>query len=223
MSKFHPLDSRSGSARDARRDRAHLRRACRSCATAFRFVQGQHLTLRADIDGEDVRRSYSICSAVQDGDFAHCGEEGARAACSRPGPTSTCAPGQTIDVMPPMGHFNVPLDRRQPQALRRLRRRQRHHAAAVDRQDDAAVRAAQPVHAVLRQSLVERGDVQGGAGRPQGQLPRALQPGLRDEPRAAGHRDPERSHRRARRPTRCSSTGSTWPISIPRSSAVPTA
>lgn len=30
---------------------------------AFMFRQGQHLTLKADIDGEDVRRSYSLCSS----------------------------------------------------------------------------------------------------------------------------------------------------------------
>ncbi len=30
---------------------------------AYRFEPGQYLTLRATIDGEDVRRSYSICSA----------------------------------------------------------------------------------------------------------------------------------------------------------------
>src|SRR5207237_5637961 len=30
----------------------------------FRFTQGQHLTLRADSDDQDVRRSCSICSAV---------------------------------------------------------------------------------------------------------------------------------------------------------------
>ncbi|MBL4662424.1 MAG: 2Fe-2S iron-sulfur cluster binding domain-containing protein [Flavobacteriaceae bacterium] len=29
----------------------------------FAFRQGQHLTLKADIDGEDVRRSYSLCSS----------------------------------------------------------------------------------------------------------------------------------------------------------------
>ena len=27
----------------------------------FKFTQGQHLTLKADIDGQDIRRSYSIC------------------------------------------------------------------------------------------------------------------------------------------------------------------
>ena len=29
----------------------------------FQFTQGQHLTLKADIAGEDVRRSYSLCSS----------------------------------------------------------------------------------------------------------------------------------------------------------------
>ncbi|WP_298892257.1 1,2-phenylacetyl-CoA epoxidase subunit PaaE [uncultured Psychroserpens sp.] len=29
----------------------------------FKFNQGQHLTLKADINGEDVRRSYSLCSS----------------------------------------------------------------------------------------------------------------------------------------------------------------
>jgi len=30
---------------------------------AFKFRQGQHLTLKTDINGEDVRRSYSLCSS----------------------------------------------------------------------------------------------------------------------------------------------------------------
>ena len=81
----------------------------------FAFVQGQHLTLRALINDEDLRRSYSICSAVQDDTL--------RVAIKRTtgGRFSTWAndtlkPGMTIDVMPPMGHFNLPL---QPQQQRR--------------------------------------------------------------------------------------------------------
>jgi ring-1,2-phenylacetyl-CoA epoxidase subunit PaaE len=35
----------------------------------YRFVPGQYLTLRATIAGEDVRRSYSICSAPEDRDL----------------------------------------------------------------------------------------------------------------------------------------------------------
>jgi ring-1,2-phenylacetyl-CoA epoxidase subunit PaaE len=75
----------------------------------FAYQQGQHLTLRAMIEGEDVRRSYSICSAVQD--------EQLRVAIKRtPGglfsswANENLQAGATLEVMPPMGHFNVPLD-----------------------------------------------------------------------------------------------------------------
>ncbi|EPR72692.1 Phenylacetate-CoA oxygenase/reductase, PaaK subunit [Winogradskyella psychrotolerans RS-3] len=37
--------------------------------SAFKFRQGQHLTLKADINGEDVRRSYSLCSSPLDGQW----------------------------------------------------------------------------------------------------------------------------------------------------------
>ena len=74
----------------------------------FQFQQGQHLTLRTHINAEDVRRSYSICSAVQDGSL--------RVAIKRtPGgafstwANDTLKAGTQIEVMPPMGHFNVPL------------------------------------------------------------------------------------------------------------------
>ena len=74
----------------------------------FSFKQGQHLTLRADVNGDDLRRSYSICSAVQDGDL--------RVAIKRtPGgqfstwANDTLKPGHSVEVMPPMGHFNLPL------------------------------------------------------------------------------------------------------------------
>jgi len=75
----------------------------------FAFRQGQYLTLRTTIDGEDVRRSYSICSAVQDkqlrvaikrcsgGLFSNWANE-------------SLQPGATLEVMPPSGNFNVPLD-----------------------------------------------------------------------------------------------------------------
>ncbi|MFC5475843.1 1,2-phenylacetyl-CoA epoxidase subunit PaaE [Paraherbaspirillum soli] len=74
----------------------------------FHFTQGQHLTLRTEINGDDVRRSYSICSAVQD--------DVLRVAIKRtPGgvfstwANDTLKHGYTLDVMPPMGHFNTPL------------------------------------------------------------------------------------------------------------------
>jgi len=77
-------------------------------AEPFRFAAGQHLTLRADIGGQDVRRSYSICSSVQDKTL--------RIAVKRnPGgvfsawANETLKAGDALDVLPPLGHFNVPL------------------------------------------------------------------------------------------------------------------
>ncbi len=76
---------------------------------SFQYQQGQHLTLRTRIGDEDVRRSYSICSSVQDGAL--------RVAIKRtPGglfsswANESLKVGDVLDVMPPMGHFNVPLD-----------------------------------------------------------------------------------------------------------------
>jgi len=108
MSKFHslPIASIVRETRDAVAVTFAVPPALRE---QFRFEQGQHLTLRADIDGQDVRRSYSICSGVHDGTL--------RIAVKRsPGgvfsnwANEKLAAGHAIDVMPPMGHFNVALD-----------------------------------------------------------------------------------------------------------------
>jgi len=108
MSKFHPLTV--SQVRNETRDTIAVTFAVPpELQDSFRYQQGQHLTLRAMIDNEDVRRSYSICSAVQEGAL--------RVAIKRTqgGLFSSWAnesikPGSTLDVMPPMGHFNVPLD-----------------------------------------------------------------------------------------------------------------
>ena len=36
-------------------------------ADHYRFVQGQHITVRTDLAGDDVRRNYSICAPVSSG------------------------------------------------------------------------------------------------------------------------------------------------------------
>ena len=38
-------------------------------ADEFRFTHGQHVSLRCDDAGDDIRRSYSICSAAGSGQF----------------------------------------------------------------------------------------------------------------------------------------------------------
>jgi ring-1,2-phenylacetyl-CoA epoxidase subunit PaaE len=108
MSKFYPLTV-AAVKHETRDAIAVTFKVPRDLKETFAYQQGQHLTLRAMIGGEDVRRSYSICSAVQD--------DVLRVAIKRTtgGLFSTWAnealqPGATLDVMPPMGHFNVPLD-----------------------------------------------------------------------------------------------------------------
>jgi len=51
---------------DAKSIRFHLPEALRQ---AFRFKPGQHLTLRAEIGGEEVRRNYSLCVAPGEGEL----------------------------------------------------------------------------------------------------------------------------------------------------------
>ena len=61
VSKFHPLTVTR--VEHETRDAIAVTFAVPpAAAAAFRHQPGQHLTLRAIIDGEDVRRSYSICS-----------------------------------------------------------------------------------------------------------------------------------------------------------------
>jgi ring-1,2-phenylacetyl-CoA epoxidase subunit PaaE len=85
-------------------------------ADTFAFVQGQYLTLRTLIDGEEVRRSYSICSAVQDKRLRVAIKKVAGGAFSN-WATGYLAPGVSIDVMPPQGNFHIPL---QPELSRHV-------------------------------------------------------------------------------------------------------
>jgi ring-1,2-phenylacetyl-CoA epoxidase subunit PaaE len=75
----------------------------------FAFKAGQHLTLKAEIGGEEVRRNYSLCTApdeqdwmvtvkrIPDGVFSNwVGDQ--------------LKPGDTLDVMPPHGSFTTDFD-----------------------------------------------------------------------------------------------------------------
>ena len=74
----------------------------------FQFIQGQYLTLRIQLNGEEVRRSYSICSSpygtelrvavkkIPDGKFSTYAN-------------TVLKSGDVIDVMAPMGNFYTDL------------------------------------------------------------------------------------------------------------------
>ena len=76
-------------------------------ASEFVFEPGQYLTLRAMVDGQDLRRSYSICSAlgapqisvgikkIEGGAFSSF--------------ALSLKPGDVLQVMPPQGRFTAPI------------------------------------------------------------------------------------------------------------------
>lgn len=79
-----------------------------SAKDAFRFREGQNITLRKEIEGRELRRSYSICSAphedrlkvaikkVEGGLFSSYANE-------------TLREGDSVEVLPPTGKFNAHL------------------------------------------------------------------------------------------------------------------
>jgi ring-1,2-phenylacetyl-CoA epoxidase subunit PaaE len=76
---------------------------------AYRYTPGQYLTLRATIDGEEVRRSYSICSGLDDGEL--------RVAIKRvPGgvfsgwANEALRAGDAVSVMTPDGRFGIAME-----------------------------------------------------------------------------------------------------------------
>ena len=76
----------------------------------FSYRQGQHLTLKADINGEDIRRSYSLCSSPLNGDWKVAVKQ------IPEGKFSTYVNtilknGDSLEIMPPSGTFGVPVDR----------------------------------------------------------------------------------------------------------------
>ena len=104
---FHPLEIR-----EVRRETAD----CISVEFAvpdelkatFAYQSGQYVTLRAEVGDQELRRSYSLCSAPHHGEW--------RVAIKRVegGMFSQWAhallrAGETIDVLPPDGHFKYPL------------------------------------------------------------------------------------------------------------------
>lgn len=106
-SHFHPLPVRRVTP-DAAGSAAITFAVPPQLASTFDFRPGQFLTLRAFFDGEEVRRSYSICSPHQRYVQAHEIEIGIKPV--EGGRFSRWAmarltPGASVEVMPPEGRF----------------------------------------------------------------------------------------------------------------------
>jgi ring-1,2-phenylacetyl-CoA epoxidase subunit PaaE len=78
-------------------------------ADEYRFVQGQHVTVRTDATGDDVRRNYSICAPVSSGRLRIAVKRLDGGAFSGYA-LERLAPGDTLEVMTPTGRFFTELD-----------------------------------------------------------------------------------------------------------------
>jgi ring-1,2-phenylacetyl-CoA epoxidase subunit PaaE len=78
-------------------------------APSFRYLPGQHMVVRAIIDGVDVRRSYSICANANSGKL-RIGIKRLAGGVFSTWATTVLKPGDTLEVMPPIGDFVIECD-----------------------------------------------------------------------------------------------------------------
>ena len=78
-------------------------------AEAFDFTQGQYLTFRRDFDGEELRRSYSICAGKDDG-VLQVGIKRVDGGVFSTWANSELKVGDLLQAMAPMGGFHTPID-----------------------------------------------------------------------------------------------------------------
>ncbi len=78
-------------------------------AEAFDFTQGQYLTFRRDFDGEELRRSYSICAGKDEG-ILQVGIKRVDGGAFSTWANTDLKVGDTVQAMPPMGSFHTAID-----------------------------------------------------------------------------------------------------------------
>jgi ring-1,2-phenylacetyl-CoA epoxidase subunit PaaE len=103
MSRFHPLTIEE--IRRETRDSVSLRLGVpEALKPQFAFRPGQYLTLRAMIEGEEIRRSYSICSGLDEGAL-RVGIKKVEGGAFSTYANENLKPGDIIEVMAPEGRF----------------------------------------------------------------------------------------------------------------------
>ena len=78
----------------------------RELAADYAFTPGQYLTLRATLDGDDMRRSYSICTSPDDGEL-RIGVKRVEGGAFSSWLNENVHAGDAIDVMTPVGRFGA--------------------------------------------------------------------------------------------------------------------
>jgi ring-1,2-phenylacetyl-CoA epoxidase subunit PaaE len=108
MARFHPLEV-TDVKRETRDAVVVTLKPRVEDAAAFDFTQGQYLTFRNSFDGEELRRSYSICAGKDDGAL-RVGIKRVDGGAFSTWANEVLKPGDLIDAMPPMGKFYTTID-----------------------------------------------------------------------------------------------------------------
>ena len=104
MSQFHSVEL-SGRREETARAMLLTFKVPPALAKNFAGEPGQHVVLRATLEGQELRRTYSICARSDEG-FSICvRNEGGRLSSWL---SSGLQPGACIDAMPPTGRFLLP-------------------------------------------------------------------------------------------------------------------
>ncbi len=82
-------------------------------ATVFDYIPGQHVTVRALIDDDDTRRSYSICAPAASGKL-RVGVKKLPGGLFSGYVTEVLRAGDVLEVMPPVGEFTIDIDPTRP-------------------------------------------------------------------------------------------------------------
>ncbi|MEP3636797.1 MAG: 2Fe-2S iron-sulfur cluster-binding protein [Paracoccaceae bacterium] len=75
----------------------------------FEFTQGQYLTFKKDFEGEELRRSYSICAGKDDG-VLQVGIKRVEGGAFSTWANEDLSVGDTLQAMPPMGAFHIAIE-----------------------------------------------------------------------------------------------------------------
>lgn len=107
MSRFHPLTV-TDIKRDTRDAVVVTLKPPIDRNGDFKFIQGQYLTFRRVFDGEEMRRSYSICAGVEDG-VLRVGIKKVDGGWFSSWANDELKIGDTLEAMTPMGNFHSAL------------------------------------------------------------------------------------------------------------------
>ncbi len=107
MAQFHPLTV-TDVKRDTRDSVIVTLAPPADAKSEFAFIQGQYLTFRRVFDGEEMRRSYSICAGVNDG-VLRVGVKKVDGGWFSSWANDELKKGDILEAMRPMGNFHSPL------------------------------------------------------------------------------------------------------------------